>query len=59
MRRGVNKTFSIRKLVNMRFKGGGRIEEHINEFQSVGKQLATMKMIFKNEMQALLLLSSL
>ncbi|KAA8515033.1 hypothetical protein F0562_018180 [Nyssa sinensis] len=54
-----NKAFLIRKLVNMKFKEGGSIEDHLNEFQSVVNQLATMKMVIEDELQALLLLSSL
>ena len=55
----MNKTFLIRKLVNMKFKEGGKIEDHINDFQCVVNELATMKMVLDDEMQALLLLSSL
>ncbi|KAA8515916.1 hypothetical protein F0562_019095 [Nyssa sinensis] len=54
-----NKAFLIRKLVNMKFKKGGSITDHLNEFQSVVNQLATMKMVIEDELQALLLLSSL
>lgn len=55
----VNKIFLVKMLVNIKFKEGGPIEDHINEFQSVMNQLATIKMIFENEMQTLLLLSFL
>ena len=55
----VNKTFLIRKLVNMKFEEGGKIEDHINDFQCVVNKLATMKMVIDDKMQALLLLSSL
>ncbi|KAA8524670.1 hypothetical protein F0562_011093 [Nyssa sinensis] len=54
-----NKAFLIRKLINMKFKEGGSIADHLNEFQSVVNQLATMKMVIEDELQALLLLSSL
>lgn len=54
-----NKAFLIRKLVNMKFKEGGPIADHLNEYQSVVNQLATMKMVIEDELQALLLLSSL
>ncbi|KAA8526119.1 hypothetical protein F0562_007781 [Nyssa sinensis] len=54
-----NKAFLIRKLVNMKFKERGSIADHLNEFQSVVNQLATMKMVIEDELQALLLLSSL
>ncbi|KAA8532467.1 hypothetical protein F0562_032500 [Nyssa sinensis] len=54
-----NKAFLIRKLVNMKFKEGGPIADYLNEFQSIVNQLATMKMVIEDELQALLLLSSL
>ncbi|KAF8378616.1 hypothetical protein HHK36_029964 [Tetracentron sinense] len=54
-----NKAFLIRKLVNMKFKEGGPIAEHLNEFQGVVNQLTTMKLVIDDELQALLLLSSL
>ncbi|KAA8547298.1 hypothetical protein F0562_003838 [Nyssa sinensis] len=54
-----NKDFLIRKLVNMKFKEGSSIADHLNEFQSVVNQLVTMKMVIEDELQALLLLSSL
>lgn len=37
----------MRKLVNMKFKKGGPIEDHLNEFLSVADQLATMKICLK------------
>ncbi|KAA8534394.1 hypothetical protein F0562_031911 [Nyssa sinensis] len=43
----------------MKFKEGGSIADHLNEFQCVINQLATMKMVIEDELQALLLLSSL
>lgn len=55
----VNKAFLIRKLVNMKFKDESSVVDHLNEFQSVVKQLATMKMMLDDGIQALLLLSSL
>lgn len=55
----VNKAFLTRKLVNMKFKDGTSVIDHLNEFQSVVNQLATMKMTLGDEIQALLILSSL
>ena len=46
----VNKTFLIRKFVNMKFKEGGKIEDHKNDFQCVVNELATMKMVLDDEM---------
>ena len=54
-----NKALLIRKLVNLKFKNGSAIAEHLNEMQSIINQLATMKMVIEDELQALLLLSSL
>lgn len=54
-----NKAFLIRKLVNLKYKEGSSIAEHLNEMQSVINQLSSMKMTIDDEMQALLLLSSL
>lgn len=54
-----NKAFLIRKLVNLKFKEGDSISEHLNEIQSIVNQLAAMKMVLDDELQALLLLSSL
>ncbi|KAF8387698.1 hypothetical protein HHK36_026352 [Tetracentron sinense] len=54
-----NKAFLIRKLVNLKFKEGTSITEHLNEMRSVVNQLAAMKMVLDDELQALLLLLSL
>ena len=54
-----NKAFLIRKLVNSKFKDGNSVAEHLSDFQSLINQLSTMKMVIDDEMQALLLLSSL
>lgn len=55
----VSKPFFTRKLVNMKLKEHGQIEDHINEFQSVVNQLAIIKMVLEDKMQDLLFLSSL
>ncbi|CAL9121196.1 unnamed protein product, partial [Musa textilis] len=53
------KAFLIRKLVNLKYKEGASIAEHLNEIQSITNQLSSMKMSLDDELQALLLLSSL
>ncbi|KAJ8466528.1 hypothetical protein OPV22_029080 [Ensete ventricosum] len=54
-----NKAFLIRELVNLKYKEGTSIPEHLNEMQSITNQLSSMKMPLDDELQALLLLSSL
>ena len=54
-----NKVFLIQKLVNLKYKEGRSVGEHLSEFQSLVNQLATVKMTLDDELQALLLLSSL
>ena len=54
-----NKVFLIRKLVNLKFKDGNSVAEHLSDFQSIVNQLATMKMNLDDEFQALLMLSYL
>ncbi|KAJ8504994.1 hypothetical protein OPV22_005880 [Ensete ventricosum] len=54
-----NKAFLIRKLVNLKYKEGTSIPKHLNEIQSITNQLSSMKMSLDDELQTLLLLSSL
>ena len=54
-----NKTLLIRKLVNLRYKDGSDISEHLNEMKSIITQLARMKMTLDEEWQAILLLNTL
>lgn len=54
-----NKTFAIRTLVNLKLKEGKSVAEHLSEFQDLVNQLTTMKIVLDDEMQALLLFSSL
>lgn len=49
----------LRRLVNLKYKDGGNIVEHISLFQSLTNKLVAMKMNIDDEMQGLLLLSSL
>ncbi|VFQ78891.1 unnamed protein product [Cuscuta campestris] len=55
----MGKASLIRKLVKLQYKDGDSIVVHMNEFQGVVNQLAGMKMKLEDELQALLLLSSL
>ena len=54
-----NRISLLRKLVNLKYKDGGNIVEHISLFQSLANKLVAMKMNIDDEMQGLLLLSSL
>ena len=54
-----NKTFIDRKLVNLKLKEGKSVAEHLSEFQDLVNQMVTMKLVIDDELQALLLLSSL
>ena len=54
-----NKAFVARKLVNLKLKEGKSVTEHFSEFQNLVNQMVTMKLIIDDELQALLLLSSL
>ncbi|VFQ96458.1 unnamed protein product [Cuscuta campestris] len=54
-----NKVFLIRKLVNTRMKNGTSVTEHINKLNSILARLLSVGIKFDDEVQALLLLSSL
>ena len=54
-----NKTTWIRRLVNLKYKDGNNMVEHITSFQGIVNKLVAMKMNIDDEMQASLLLSSL
>lgn len=54
-----NKASLIRRLVNLKYKDGRSVIEHLNDFQGLVNQLTTMKLVLDEELQALLLLSSL
>ena len=45
--------------MNLKFKDGGSVAEHMNEVSNIVNQLSAMKMVLDDELQALLLLSSL
>ena len=54
-----NKAFVAKKLVNLKLKEGRSIAKHLSEFQDLVNQMVTMKLIINDELQALLLMSSL
>jgi len=55
----LNKAFLIRKIVNLKYKDGSSMAEHLSSFQNMVNQLITMEIILDDELLALLLLSSL
>ncbi|XP_056165610.1 uncharacterized protein LOC130137702 [Syzygium oleosum] len=54
-----NKANHMRRLVNLKYEDGSSVSEHMSEFQGIVDQLNSMKMTLDDELQALLLLSSL
>uniref|UniRef100_A0A2N9FLT3 Integrase catalytic domain-containing protein n=1 Tax=Fagus sylvatica TaxID=28930 RepID=A0A2N9FLT3_FAGSY len=54
-----NKAFAIRKLAHLKLKEGRSVAEHLSEFQDLVNQLTRMNLMEDDELQALLLLSSL
>ncbi|KAH9784249.1 retrovirus-related pol polyprotein from transposon RE1 [Citrus sinensis] len=54
-----NKVNLMKRLVNLKYKEGRSTTEYISEFQGLVDQLTTMKNILDDELQVLLLLSSL
>ncbi|GKU91221.1 hypothetical protein SLEP1_g5121 [Rubroshorea leprosula] len=55
----LKKASLIRKLVNLKYKEGKNVFEHLNSFQEILNELVTMKLAIDDEVQALILLSSL
>lgn len=54
-----NKVFLIRQLVNTRMKEGASVAAHVNDFNNLISRLLSVDIEFDDEVQALLLLSSL
>ncbi|GJS14325.1 retrovirus-related pol polyprotein from transposon TNT 1-94 [Tanacetum coccineum] len=54
-----NKVFLIRQLVNTKMKEGASVADHVNEFNTILSRLMSVDIKFDDEVQALLLLSSL
>ena len=49
----------IRRLVNLKYKDGNSVAEHLSNFQGLLNEFSTMKLELDDEVHALLLLSSL
>ena len=49
----------IRRLVNLKYKNGNSVAEHLSNFQRLLNELSTMKLELDDEVQSLFLLSSL
>ncbi|KAJ0714724.1 putative RNA-directed DNA polymerase [Helianthus annuus] len=54
-----NKVFLIRQLVNTKMKEGASVTSHVNDFNTILSRLLSVDIKFDDEIQALLLLSSL
>ncbi|BBH02189.1 hypothetical protein Prudu_012686 [Prunus dulcis] len=54
-----NKALVIRRLVNLKYRDGRSVIEHLSDFQGLINLLTNMKMVLDDELQALMLLSSL
>ena len=54
-----NKVSMIRKLVNSKYKDGQGVTEHLSDFQEVLNEFSSIKLVSDDEVQELLLLSSL
>ncbi|GKV11817.1 hypothetical protein SLEP1_g23036 [Rubroshorea leprosula] len=55
----LKKASFIRKLVNLKYKEGKNVYEHLNNFQEIFNELVIVKLAIDDEVQALILLSSL
>ncbi|VFQ75020.1 unnamed protein product [Cuscuta campestris] len=55
----LNKASIMRRLVKLDYRDGHSVVEHLNDFQGLINQLSSMKLVLDDELQALLLLSSL
>ena len=49
----------IRRLVNLKYKDGRNVTEHLSDFQGLINQLTNREIMLDDELQALLLLSFL
>ena len=54
-----NKVFLMKRLFNMRMVDGSSVTEHLNSFNTITNQLASIGINFDDEIRALLMLSSL
>ena len=51
-----NKVFLMKKLYNLKMKEGASVAEHLNEFNIITSQLASIKIILYDEIRAILLM---
>ena len=56
---GTNKMFLIKQLMNLRYREGAPVADHVKAFQGIINQLSSMGISFEDEVRALLLLGSL
>ena len=56
---GNNKLYLLNMLMNLRYKEGSQVLDHLNEFQGVLDQLSSMRIKFEDEVQGLWLLNTL
>ena len=55
----LKKASLIRRLVNLKYREGNSVSEHLNNYQQILNELVTVKLTIEDEVQALILLSSL
>ena len=53
-----NKVFLMKRLVNLKYVDGNPVADHLNDFQNISNQLASMNINLEDELQALFLPSS-
>jgi hypothetical protein len=58
-KQAMNKASVIKRLAKLEYRDGSSVIEHLNVFQCHINQLSAMKINFEDEVQALLLLSSM
>ena len=56
---GNNKLFLFKQMISLRYQDGSPMTDHLNSFQGIINQLATMNLKFDDEIQGLWLLGTL
>ena len=54
-----NKVFFMKKIYNLKMKEGASVAEHLNEFNIISNQLASIKIVLDDEIRAILLMCSI
>lgn len=54
-----DKLFLVRRLINLRYEEGTSMGSHLSEMQGIMNRLSSMQIVLEDELQALLVLSSL